>query len=74
MATHKNEASAEAHSEEQEQDNTEYPSTRKVIPVMAAVWLAFFVVALVRIIRPSEVIGLTFLGSHNHRHGSTDNF
>lgn len=30
-----------------DEDETEYPPTKKVLPVMAAIWLAFFVVALV---------------------------
>lgn len=31
-----------------EQDDTEYPPLKKVLASMAAIWLAFFVVALVR--------------------------
>lgn len=30
-------------------DDTEYPSTKKLLPITGAIWLAFFVVALVRI-------------------------
>jgi hypothetical protein len=29
-------------------DNTQYPSSKTVLPAIAAIWLAFFVVALVR--------------------------
>jgi len=30
-----------------ERDETKYPPFKKVLPAMAAIWLAFFVVALV---------------------------
>lgn len=32
------------------QDAKEYPSSKVVLPTMAAIWLAFFLVALVRIL------------------------
>lgn len=55
---------------QQEQDDTEYPSTKKILPVMGAVWLAFFVVALVRLTH--EKLALTtanrLLGSDYHRY------
>lgn len=53
--TESNIAREEVQTSRHEQDDTEYPSTKKVLPVMAAVWLAFFVVALVINYSPSKM-------------------
>ena len=37
-----------------EEDDTEYPPLKKALASMVAIWLAFFVVALVRLMQSSE--------------------
>ena len=43
--------------QQNEQDDTEYPPLKKLLPIMVAIWLAFFVVALVSIVqRPPSIL------------------
>lgn len=54
----------------QREDKTEYPPLKKVLPTVAAVWLVFFVVAIVSAASPS-FSGLPnqyVTGSYYHRY------
>lgn len=56
-------------------DDMEYPPFKVVLPAMAAIWLAFFVVALVNIptLRNYHNVD-NVIGSYNHRYRCTDHF
>lgn len=60
---------------DEKQDNGQYPPRKVVLPAMAAIWLAFFLVALVRksmTINAARELTMFFLGSYYNRNSHSD--